>query len=334
MALTPKWLVVGGDTLLGKEVREVAVQQQLPVTVEASASGQKERVLTQEEGELVVMEPLSEEVLTGAQVLLLAGEAASQRVALELLAKLGESPVIVDLTGGSEKLPHARLRAPLLGGAGKFPKKTLWVVPHPAALILGRCVTIVHARFPVRHAVATVLEPASAQGNRGVDELQQQTISLLSFQNMPKDVFDAQVSFNLLPRFGEDAKVSIQKSNERLERHLTALLEPQKIPVPSVRVVHAPVFHGYGIQLWIEFESRPESAAIEEVLREAGLDVRNKSVEPPSNLAVAGHSGISIDEIGPDRNHPRAAWLWLAADNLRTVADNALLVAGLAVRGQ
>ena len=41
-----------------------------------------------------------------------------------------------------------------------------------------------------------------------MDELHQQTISLLSFQSIPKETYDAQVAFNLLPVLGEAAKVA------------------------------------------------------------------------------------------------------------------------------
>jgi hypothetical protein len=44
-------------------------------------------------------------------------------------------------------------------------------------------------------------------------------------------------------------------------------------------------------------------------------------------VGVAGQSGIAVGAIAADRNHPRACWLWAAADNLRLVADNALSVA-------
>lgn len=334
MAAKPVWLIVAGDTLLGKEVREVAEELRLPVRIEAASAGGEDRVLTAENGEVGVMEPLTAEMLAGAEAVLLAGDAASQRHALTLLAGLGSSPVVVDLSGASEDLPNARLRAPLLDGTEAFEKGMVWVVPHAAALVLARCLAALHASSAVRSAVAVVLEPASAEGNRGVTELQQQTISLLSFQSMPKEVYGAQVSFNLLPRFGDEAKASLLRSGEQMERHLVSLLGPRNVPVPSVRVVHAPVFHGYSAQLWVDFESRADVQQVEDVLRAAGFDVRNASVEPPSNLSVAGQSGIAVGEVAVDRNRPTAVWMWLAADNLRTLADNALLIAGLAVKGQ
>ena len=72
------------------------------------------------------------------------------------------------------------------------------------ALLLER----LHAAVPVSRAVIQLFEPASERGNRGVDELHQQTLNLFAFRGMPKEVYDEQVSFNLLARYGEDAPMA------------------------------------------------------------------------------------------------------------------------------
>jgi len=61
------------------------------------------------------------------------------------------------------------------------------------------------------------------------------------------------------------------------------------------------------------------------MLSDSGLDVRPD--DPPSNAGIAGQSGLSVGAIEEDRNHPRAAWIWLVADNLRLAAENAIAVA-------
>ena len=60
-----------------------------------------------------------------------------------------------------------------------------------------------HGVRPGLTGIAQIFAPASEHGTVGVHELQQQTVSLLSFKSMPKDIFDAQVSFNMLARYGE-----------------------------------------------------------------------------------------------------------------------------------
>src|SRR5205814_1998122 len=153
---------------------------------------------------------------------------------------------------------------------------------------------------------------------KGIDELQQQTVSLLSFKGLPKDVFDAQLSFAMLARYGEEAAAALEDIELRIERHLATLLaNGSRAPMPSLRLVQAPVFHGYSFSLWVELEDNPGVEAIEKTLATAGLDVRQEGIEPPNNVGMAGQSGIAVGAIALDRNHPSACWIWMAADNLR-----------------
>jgi aspartate-semialdehyde dehydrogenase len=79
--------------------------------------------------------------------------------------------------------------------------------------------------------------------------------------------------------------------------------------------------------VWTEFEENIGRNAIVEALASPHIDLRANDEEPPTNVGVAGHSGITVGVIAPDRNRPRAHWFWLVADNLRVAADNALEVA-------
>src|ERR1039458_9735582 len=84
------------------------------------------------------------------------------------------------------------------------------VVPaHPAALALALVLERLQQAAPVRIAFATLLQPASEFGRAALDELHQQTMSLLSFQGMPRNLYDAQAAYNLLAGLGESAKVSL-----------------------------------------------------------------------------------------------------------------------------
>src|SRR6185436_11164503 len=168
-------------------------------------------------------------------------------------------------------------------------------------------------------------------GAPGVEELQQQTVSLLSFKSLPKAIFDAQASFAMLPKYGEEAPVALEESELRIERHLASLLDlpadGEGVPMPSLRVIQAPVFHGYSFSAWVEFESNPGVEALESSLAIHGIDVRGSDTEPPNNVGQAGQSGISVGAIQPDRNEPEACWFWVVTDNVRLAAENAVIVA-------
>jgi len=173
--------------------------------------------------------------------------------------------------------------------------------------------------------------PASEHGAAGVEELQQQTISLLSFKPLPRAIFDTQLGFNLLAQYGEEAPFALQDSELRIEHHLATLLdlpgEGSGAPMPSLRLVQAPVFHGYSFSAWVEFDGNPGVEALESGLASASIEVRGGEFEPPTNVGHAGQCGIAVGAIALDRNNPEACWFWLVADNLRLTAENAVALA-------
>src|SRR3984893_13206110 len=59
------------------------------------------------------------------------------------------------------------------------------VTAHPVAVTLALLLLRASKAGAIRRAVATIFEPASERGQRGMDELHQQTVNLLSFQPLP-----------------------------------------------------------------------------------------------------------------------------------------------------
>ena len=322
----PLIALVGGDTLLAKEIREVLGESKPAPRVQLiSASGDGTAKIAAEDDEPIVMAPLTAESLAGATVAFLAGSPASSRRALKVNPQGG--PILIDLAGGLEEQPEARLRAPFADPpAQQHPDSRIQVIAHPAAIALAMFLGRVSKAAAIRRSVVHVFEPASERGQRGLDELQQQVVGVLSFQKLKTDVFDTQLAFNMLARFGEEALEPLESIAQRVEKHLASLLTAWPgIPMPSLRVIQAPVFHGHSISAWVEFEDNPGAEALTKALSESGLDVRVD--EPPSNVGMAGQSGLSVGAIAVDHNQPRAAWFWLASDNLRLAAENAVAVA-------
>ena len=331
--------LVGSDSLLGREVRDLAATADPPLRLSLIAAGSEEAGnLTRQGDEPAVVNELDEAGLADARVVILAGPAESSRKALEIA---GENPdfAIIDLTFASEERPDARLRAPLLevegGESEEAPESGVTVIAHPAAIALAMFLRRLHTHDEIARSVIQIFAPASERGQAGVEELQQQTVSLLSFKSMPKAVFDAQLSFTMLPQYGEEAPAALEASELLIERHLATLLnlpgDGNGAPMPSLRLIQAPVFHGYSFSAWVEFESSPGLEAIENGLAFGSIDVRGADFEAPNNVGQAGQSGISVGAIAPDRNNPEAFWFWLVADNLRLAAENAVAAAkGLA----
>lgn len=327
----PRVALVGSDSLLGREIRDLAAngEPSMPLRLIAEDEEQ-EGSLTRQGDEPAVVEALDEEALADARLVVLAGTAESSRKALELA---GESPdfAIIDLTFAAEERPDARLRAPMLERETEVEPSAVHVVAHPAAIALALFLRRLNANDPIRRSVIQIFAPASEQGKKGVEELQQQTVNLLSFKSLPQAVFDVQTGFTMLAKYGSEAPISLEETEMRIERHLATLLALEGdgggAPMPSLRVAQAPVFHGYSFSAWVEFEESPQVEAIENSLAFDDIEVLTGEFDPPNNVGQAGQGGIAVGAISPDRNAADAIWFWLAADNVRLAAENAVLLA-------
>ena len=125
------------------------------------------------------------------------------------------------------------------------------VSAHPAAVMLLLVASRLQAKWRCGRCAATVFEPASEHGQAAMDELHQQTVSLLSFQTLPREQYDAQVAFNLLPSLGEAAKVKLRRPESGLREHYAALADG-RLPELALQLIQAPVFHGYAASVLVE----------------------------------------------------------------------------------
>ncbi len=322
----PTAAIVGGETLVAREIREVLNGlKPAPDVRLISGEPEKAKIARGDEGEAMILTPLDEDAFDEVDVVFLAGNAETGQKTLELA---GDTAAIIDVTGSLEDHPRARLRAPMLEKVRELGASSIAVIAHPASVALALVFQRLTAAFTVQQSVIEIFEPASEHGQRGIQELQAQSVNLLSFKALPKDIFDQQVAFNLLSEYGPESPHKLADAEALIERHLATLLHnTSNAPMPSMRLIQAPVFHGYTISGWIEFASSPGVAAIEEALACAYIEVRRAAEEAPNNVGATGENVLSAGGIRVDRNNPRAYWFWLVADNLRLRAEAAAAVA-------
>ncbi|HUQ95580.1 MAG TPA: Asd/ArgC dimerization domain-containing protein [Bryobacteraceae bacterium] len=328
----PSLAIVGGESLLGKDIREVLRERALDKNVHLiGADAEETGKITEEGDEPVVITAMDETNLAVADAVILAGSASASLKAWDLIGsgtRKGNPnpPAVIDVTRALEEIPSARLRAPQVERGLIDPAGLPAVVAHPAAIALTTFFGQLEPRFRVKRSVVEVFEPASELGKNGIEELHQQSIKLFSFQTLPKSVFDAQLAYAMLPCFGLEAPQSLVQIEMTLERHLASLfhLREAATPMPSLRLIQAPAFHGYSISAWVEFEDDTTAGDLLAAMAADGIEIRSSAEEPVSNVNAAGQYGISVGDIRADRNHPRAFWFWIAADNLRLSAENAV----------
>jgi aspartate-semialdehyde dehydrogenase len=327
--------IVGASSLVGKELSDelgtsvLATSDFVLLDVD-DAAGQ----VTAAADEVSFIQRLEASSFDRMDFVFFAGEAAVTRKYWQDARRAGAS--IVDLTYALEGEKDVLVRAPwvaeVLGEkvSQKLPDlKTPGVVAaHPVAVMLALVAGRLKAKLSLTTVAATVMEPASEYGRAAMDELHQQTVNLLSFQTLPREEYDAQVAFNLLPELGEAAKVKLKATEERIRHHYAGLSDG-RLPALALQMVQAPVFHGYVLSLLVELGESGTVNQVEAALVGDHIDLVSGESDPPSNLSAAGQEDIMVrvrKDAGEEGKGARF-WIWLAADNLKLAALNAIACA-------
>jgi aspartate-semialdehyde dehydrogenase len=323
-----KIAIAGASTLLGKELKEALSESPLAAAGfvlfdEEEAQGQLDQV----GDEITFVQTIDADAFERVDFTFFCGSEDLTRKHWRQALRSGST--VLDLTGALDQEAGVVVRAPWLGSeAVTVDLFTPAVVPaHPAALALALLLERLQQVAPVRFAAATLLEPASEFGRAAMDELHQQTVSLLSFQGMPRAMYDAQVAYNLLSALGESATVRLSAVEARIRRHYDAL-SASRWPALALQVIHAPVFHGHTFSIAVELERPVEISALEEAMGGDHVDLVLEDTDSPSNLAATGQNDVLVrlrPELGA-RNSTETSrlWLWAASDNLRLNAQNAV----------
>lgn len=329
MAIDYKVALVGASSLVGKELKECLTESPLAsarfvLLDEAESQGQLEQI----GDEVTLVQAVADDSFDEIDFTFFAGsEALTARYWKRALAA---GSTVIDLTGALDGEAGVLIEAPWLGDGIKSPDLlTKAVVPaNTAALTLALLVERLSTVANLRFVAATVLQPASEYGKSGLDELHQQTVSLLSFQSLPRAIFDTQVAYNILGSFGESASANLARSEARIRRHYAALAG-ERLPQIRLQVLQAPVFHAHTFSICVELERAVPISTLEDTLGGDHIDLILEDTDSPSNLAAAGQNDVLVllkPEPPVDRLSGETSrfWLWAASDNLRLAAQNAV----------
>jgi aspartate-semialdehyde dehydrogenase len=330
--------IVGAASLRGKELNEILGESSFAAANFALMDDEEALGKLESVGdEVTFIQPITASSFEKADFTFFAADEAITRKRWESAQQAGSS--IIDLSCALEYEPGVMVRAPWVRQAlddneseidahGPDLKTPAIVPAHPAALALGVIFAALKSLAAVRSAWATVLEPASEYGRAAMDELHQQTVSLLSFQALPKVMYDAQVAFNVTPVTGDEAKVNLAASEARIRRHY-ALISAGRLPDVAIQLVHVPVFHGHTMSIGVEFDTPVTIEHLQAALSSEHIEVGITDADAPTNLAAAGQEEILLrirpaeDAVGATRRF----WLWAATDNLKLAAYNAVACA-------
>jgi len=320
-------VIAGASSLLGMELKSLLEESRFAASDfrlvdEETVAG----ILTEAGGEPAVIQPVEEDSFNKAWLVFFAGSPAFSKRNIELAKRSGAR--IVDLSGQSIGQAEAQTWLPKFDelASSAFGKDAkIFAIPSAPAEIIARLAVALRS-LKLSALIALTFQPVSSSaGKAGIEELEAQTGQLFSFQSLGKQVFDAQVAFTMLDRFGGASNQKLQSSLEILRREVRSCL-PMETPSPALQLLHAPVYYGTTVSAYALLNRSADPSEITKACASAGFTIAADDAAP-SNISSAGETSLQLATPQADPSNSGAWWFWAAADNLRLPAANAVKLA-------
>ena len=177
-------------------------------------------------------------------------------------------------------------------------------------------------------------QSVSGAGKEAMEELAQQTASLLNAQEVKVDNFSRQIAFNVIPQ------IDVFTDNDYTKEEMKMVWETQKIfadesILVNPTAVRVPVFYGHAEAIHIETLQPLDAQDAKALLREAkGVILRENNEDFPTQVSDAsGKNEVFVGRVRNDISHPNGLNLWVVADNVRKgAATNSIQIAELLIQ--
>jgi aspartate-semialdehyde dehydrogenase len=315
--------IVNPLTLVGNEIKSILRERAFPFAKLAllDSIGEAAGALTEIGDQAAVVAPIAQEGLDDLDLVFFCGPASANQQWIERHAE--DDFIAVDLSqptmseDGKLAVSGVNLEEIIAGDE-------LLISPHPIAIPIALILHQIASLSPIESCTATVVQPASAFEQKGIEELAQQTISVLYIQSVPHDVFDRQLAFNLYP--------AAEHNEERIVSQVRVLTD--RNAELAILVTQGTIFHGHTFSLFVKTRQPLERAQIVAALEANAAIVMQEGDQQFGTIDAAGKDEVLVAEVRPDASIRGGFWVWAVCDNLRrSSALNAVLVAEKALFG-
>jgi len=327
--------VVGATGAVGNEMISVLEQRDFPVgELRLLAS---ERSIGKElefKGKSYPVEVLGENSFAGMEIgLFSAGGSISQKFA-PLAAAAG--CIVVDNTSAFRMEPDIPLVVPEVNpdDIGLYTKRGIIANPNCSTIQMVVALKPIYDAVGIRRVVVTTFQAVSGTGKKAMEELEDQTKSLLNFKEPKIKVYPHQIAFNCLPQIDVFVDNGYTKEEMKMINETKKIMGDSSIAVTAT-TVRVPVFRCHSESVNIETDQKISAAEVRELLSRApGVIVRDNPAKSEYPLAIdaAGLDETFVGRIREDESIDNGINMWIVSDNLRKgAALNAVQIAEVLV---
>ncbi|MFZ2870199.1 aspartate-semialdehyde dehydrogenase [Zavarzinia sp.] len=331
-----KVAVVGATGQVGREMLNILAERQFPADEVVALASPKSIGTEVSYGETTLkVKALEDYDFRGTDIALFsAGGSVSAKWAPKVAAV---GTIVIDNSSHFRMEPGIPLIVPEVnaGALAGYAKKNIIANPNCSTAQLVVALKPLHDFARIKRVVVSTYQSVSGAGNKGMDELFNQTKALYVNDTVEPRKFPKQIAFNVIPQIDVFMDDGFTKEEWKMTAETRKILDPDIALVATC--VRVPVFVGHSESVNIEFENPITVDQAREILREApGLMVVDRREEGGyiTPLECVGDYATFISRIRRDPTVPdgKGLALWCVSDNLRKgAALNAVQIAEILI---
>jgi len=324
--------VAGATGAVGGKMMETLERRNFPVgKIKLLASARSVGRELRFKGEEIAVEELKEDSFEGVDIALFSAGGSRSKQFAPIAARAG--CVVVDNSSAFRMDPEVPLVVPEVNPEQIANHNGIIANPNCSTIQLVVVLKPLHDAARIKRVVVSTYQAVSGAGLKAVEELRNETESVLADGQYDRNIFPHQIAFNCLPQIPQsDAFLDNGYSTEEMKM----VNETKKIMGDdSIRVtattVRVPVFVSHSESVNVETEKKLSADEAREILsKAAGVDVVDDLGRQLYPLATeaAGRDETFVGRIREDLSIDNGLDMWIVADNLlKGAALNAVQIA-------
>lgn len=238
--------------------------------------------------------------------------------------------VVIDNSSAFRYDADVPLVVPEVNGEAALSHKGIIANPNCTTAIAVVAVAPIHRKYGVKRMIVSTYQATSGAGQKGMDELIQQTHMVLHGKDATNEVFAHPIPFNVIPHIDAFQENGYTKEEMKVAWETHKIIGDDSIKV-SCTAVRIPTLRTHSEAITLELVKPATPAEIRELLAHAaGVEVRDNPGDKlyPMPLTASGKYDVEVGRIRASLVFDGGIDLFVAGDQLlKGAALNAVQIA-------
>lgn len=326
--------VAGATGAVGRKMLEILAEREFPIAnLKVLASAKSAGQVLNFKGNEVKVEELRENSFEGVDIALFSAGASVSRQFAPFAVKSG--CIVIDNSSAFRMESEVPLVVPEVNPEAIGDKPGIIANPNCSTIQMVVALKPIHDKYKIKRIIVSTYQSVSGSGQKAIDELQNQTESLLAGKQVISNVYPYQIAFNCLPHIDIFMDNGYTKEEMKMVEETRKILGDSSVMV-SPTTVRVPVFYSHSESVNVETLNPINAKDVKELLSGiSGIEVLDnpESNEYPLAVDCVDRDEVFVGRIRDDISCENAINFWVVSDNLRKgAALNAVQIAEILIQ--